>query len=244
MNRETLIAYSMKYGGDPHRIAKAIRYDEEIRLPLTLPRCVCLLDEAYPELFRSLRFPPFVIYYHGNLSLLDQQGVAIVGSRDATPDALANTSRIARILASRYVVVSGMARGIDTAAHLAALETGTTVAVLGSGIDFPYPPQNRDLYASICLNGLVISEYPGMTRPLKHHFPYRNRLIAAAVRGIVVTQATCKSGTMLSVKEALELGREVYCLPYPYNSKEGAGCNLLIQQGATILTNDGDLDII
>jgi len=244
MNRETLIAYSMKYAGDPHRIAKAIRAEEEISLPSSFPQCVCLLDEQYPKLFRALRHPPFVIYYHGDLSLLDQEGVAIVGSREATPDALMHTAHIAKILASRYVVVSGMARGIDTAAHLAALKTGFTVAVLGSGIDFPYPAQNRDLYAAICLNGLVISEYPGSTRPLKHHFPYRNRLIAAAVRGIVVTQATCKSGTMLSVKEALELGREVYCLPYPYNSKEGAGCNLLIQQGATILTNDGDLDII
>jgi DNA processing protein len=244
MKRETLIAYSMKYAGDPHRIARAIREAEEIMLPTHFPQCVCLFDEHYPMIFRSLRHPPFVLYYYGDLTLLDQAGVAIVGSREATPDALSHTSRIARILASRYVIVSGMARGVDTAAHLAALEVGFTIAVLGSGIDFPYPAQNRDLYSSLKLNGLVISEYPGNTRPLKHHFPYRNRLIAAAVRGIVVTQATCKSGTMLSVKEALELGREVYCLPYPYNSKEGAGCNLLIQQGATILTNDGDLDII
>jgi DNA processing protein len=104
--------------------------------------------------------------------------------------------------------------------------------------------QNIDLYENLKLNGLVISEYPGRTPPLKHHFPYRNRMIAASNKGIVVTQAVCKSGTMLTVKEALELGRDVYCLPYPYNSKEGAGCNLLIQQGATILTNDEDLDII
>lgn len=244
MQRETLIAYSMKYAGDPYRIARAIKDEEEVDIPLTLPQCVCLLDDTYPSLYRSLRHPPLVLYYRGNLDLLKRDTIGIVGSRDATLDALAQTTRIATFLAQKYVIVSGMARGIDTAAHLAALEVSTSIAVLGSGIDFPYPAQNRDLYASLILNGLVISEYPGQTRPLKHHFPYRNRLIAASTRGIVVTQAICKSGTMLTVKEALELGREVYCLPYPYNSKVGEGCNLLIQQGATILTNDHDLDII
>jgi DNA processing protein len=244
MDRATLIAYSMKYAGDPYRIAKAIQSAEEIELPAALPLCVCLLDEKYPMIFRQLRKPPFVIYYHGNLSLLNRDTIGIVGSREASPDAILQTSRITKVLAKKYVVVSGMARGIDTAAHLAALEEGDSVAILGSGIDFPYPMQNIDLYENLKLNGLVISEYPGRTQPLKHHFPYRNRMIAASSKGIVVTQAVCKSGTMLTVKEALELGRDVYCLPYPYNSKEGAGCNLLIQQGATILTNDEDLDII
>lgn len=244
MKRETLIAYSIKYNGDPFKIARAVRDAEDVHIPLLIPQCVCLLDEEYPSLFRSLRHPPFVIYYYGNLKLLDLDTIGIVGSRDATPDALINTHKIAQILAKRYVVVSGMARGIDTAVHLGALVTGVTVAVLGSGIDYPYPYQNRDLYLSLKLNGLVISEYPGFTKPLKHHFPTRNRLIAASNKGIVVTQAVCKSGTMLTVKEALELGREVYCLPYPYNSKEGAGCNLLLSQGATILTNECDLDII
>ncbi len=244
MKRETLIAYSIKYQGEPYRIAQAIHNEEAIEIPAYLPQCVCLLDDDYPQLYRSLRHPPFVIYYYGNLSLLNRDTLGIVGSRSATPDAILQTADIARLLAKKYVILSGMAKGIDTAAHIAALETGTTVAILGSGIDFPYPAQNRDLYEQLKQNGLVLSEYPGTSKPLKHHFPYRNRLIAAANRGILVTQAVCKSGSMLSVKEALELGREVYCLPYPYNSKEGAGCNLLIQQGATILTNTGDLDII
>lgn len=244
MLRETLIAYSLKYEGDPYKIARAVKTDEPVTIPLKLPQCVCLLDDTYPALLRCLRHPPFVLYYIGDLRLFDHPSIGIVGSRDATSDALRVTASISSALSSRYVVISGMARGIDTAAHEAALANGKTIAVLGCGIDAPYPSENLDLYHRICRQGLVVSEYPGKTKPLRHHFPYRNRMIAVATKGLVVTQAKCKSGTMLTVKEALELGREVYCVPYPFNSQEGAGCNLLLQQGATMLTNLADLDII
>jgi DNA processing protein len=243
MDRNTLIAYSLKYEGDPYRIARAIKNNESIKIPSFLPQCVCLLDDAYPTLFRGLRHPPFVIYYHGDLDLLKRPSLGVVGSRDASLEAMNITSRIVSTLAQKYVIISGMARGIDACAHHASLSTGT-IAVLGSGIDMPYPASNLDLYNQIKKQGLILSEYPGQTRPLKHHFPYRNRLIACASQGLVVTQAKCKSGTMLTVKEALELGREVYVVPYPFDSIEGSGCNLLIQQGATILTNLLDLDII
>jgi len=140
------------------------------------------------------------------------------------------------------VIVSGLALGIDGAAHRAALRLCRgTIGIAGCGLDRPYPAYNRDLYTELPKANLLLSEYPPQTPPLKHHFPWRNRLIAALSNRIVVMQAGFHSGTMLTVNEAIELNREVWCLPYPAMNKEGEGCNLLISQGAEILMEPSQL---
>jgi len=244
MNREQLIYYSLKSNGEASGIAVMIKKNEPFH-PIPLPtKVTTILDDDYPKQFRDLRFPPLVLYYIGELELLNHKSIGIVGSRIACPYSISVTKEITGIVKKRYVIVSGMAKGIDSVAHFEALKGGKTVAILGSGIQYVYPAENLSLYREITRNGLVISEYPGSTPPLKHHFPYRNRMIAASSQGIIVTKAGMKSGTMLTVKEALELGRDVYCVPYPYGQIDGLGCNSLIQQGAYILTNEQDLDII
>ncbi len=180
MNREQLIYYSVKSNGEASGIAAMIKKNESFNA-LSLPtKVTTILDEDYPKYFRDLRFPPFVLYYIGELGLLNQRSIGVVGSRIACPYSISITKEITRILKKRYVIVSGMAKGIDAVAHCEALKGGKTVAILGSGIQYVYPAENLSLYREITQQGLVISEYPGSTPPLKHHFPYRNRLIAAS----------------------------------------------------------------
>jgi DNA processing protein len=155
------------------------------------------------------------------------------------------TRRIVSECPDLYVIVSGLAKGIDATAHQEALDRQRpTIAVIGCGIDRIYPKENERLYGDVAAQGLILSEYPGDTPPRRHHFPFRNRLIAALGCKCVVTSATLKSGTMLTVNEAISLGKEVLCLPYPMGVPCGEGCNLLISQGATILTNATDFAMI
>jgi DNA processing protein len=144
-------------------------------------------------------------------------------------------------LAKKYVIVSGLAKGIDALSHLESLRVNSTIAILGCGIDYVYPVENKTLYRSIEENGLILSEYPSLSLPLKHHFPHRNRIVAALGKAVVVIQADLKSGTMITVNEALNLGKEVYTIPYELSSIEGQGCNLLIQQGANMILDDDDI---
>lgn len=199
-------------------------------------------DAAYPGGLRSLRDAPAHLFTLGNQQLLQQTAVAIVGTRAATPYGLRVTRAIASDLArAGVVVVSGMARGIDAAAHEAALDVGgATIAVLGTGVDVPYPRFNKDLHRRIADNGLVLSEQPCGMHAFKGSFPRRNRLIAALARAVIVTEAPVKSGALITSTVALDIGRDVAVVPGNIDTPANAGSNRLLRDGAIPILEYGD----
>ncbi len=238
--REKVLAYCIKYDGDWNKIAKAIS-DEEKTTPVEyLGQYVTVFDEHYPSKFRSIRFPPWIVFYHGDLSLCEQPSLAIVGSRMANSYGEMCTEKICEYIQKQKVVISGLARGIDSIAHRASL-SGKTIGILGCGIDIIYPQCNFALFEKMKRKHLIISEYPPGTPPLKYHFPWRNRLIAALGDKLVVVQAKIKSGTAITANEAIELGKEVFCVPHRLFDVESEGGNELIYNGASILVHFDDL---
>jgi DNA processing protein len=241
MTKDQLVAYSLKYDGESTEIRKALAYNEPYEPILDLSKAITILDDAYPDSLRNLNEPPYVLYYKGDLGLLNREAVSIVGSRVPIAYAIHQTKRIVSILSKKYVIVSGLAKGIDGMAHLEALKEKSTIAVLGCGIDRIYPTENQFLYQSIEEKGLILSEYPKSCLPLKHHFPHRNRIVAALGKAVVVLQADLKSGSMITVNEALNLGKDIYTIPYDLETQEGQGCNLLIQSGANMILDEDDV---
>ena len=203
---------------------------------------VSVLDDNYPELLRTIHNPPFVIYCAGNLELWNSFCLAIVGSRNATHYGRTTARKLGEELAAYgVVVVSGMARGIDAEAHVGALNTGTTIAVLGSGINVVYPRENQSLYERIRMQGLIISEFPMDSPPDSKHFPMRNRLISGLSRGVIVVEARERSGALITADLALEQGLDVMAVPGPITSKNSVGTNRLIQQGAKLVMDVEDI---
>lgn len=241
MTKDQLIAYSMAYEGESARIKRAIASNEPYQAFSDTLNAITILDECYPESLRNLAEPPYVLYYKGDLNLLKQSAVAVVGSRAMKPYAKAMTEKMVGFLSRRYVIVSGLAKGVDACAHETGLNGNSTIAVLGCGIDRIYPIENTELYAAIANRGLILSEYPRQAAPLKHRFPWRNRIVAALGKAVLVMQADRKSGSMITVNEALNLGKDVYTIPYDLTAPEGQGCNLLIQQGAGLILDQEDL---
>ncbi|HSG81514.1 MAG TPA: DNA-processing protein DprA [Gemmatimonadota bacterium] len=198
---------------------------------------------GYPAALRSLPQPPLVLYVRGRVELLSWPGIAVIGTRahsiygrDAT------VSFVVGLVRAGYVIVSGLARGIDGIAHRTALEIGgDTVAVLGTGIDVPYPPEHDELFQAIATGGCLVSEFPPGTPPLKYHFPRRNRIIAGLARGVLVVEAPEKSGAMNTAQHALELGKEVFAVPGPIHNPTSAGTSRLIQEGAALVTSAADI---
>lgn len=190
-------------------------------------------DKDYPSLLKQIPDPPVVLYFLGNKSYL-KNCFAVVGSRKATAYGKSCAMKIsARLAEQGIVIVSGLAKGIDTYAHKGALEAkGKTVAVLGSGVNVVYPQENKKLYADIIDNGAVISEYPIDTKPLPYYFPLRNRIVSGLSNGILVIEAGEKSGTLITVDYALAQGREVFALPGNICSSQSKGTNKLIYHGA------------
>jgi DNA processing protein len=243
--RELIIKAAIKYEGSYEKIANAIKNHEHIVSDQGVEDAITILDKGYPMALKQLRYPPFVLFYKGNPDLLNQPAISIIGSRHPENYGVEMTKQVIRNCPQKFVIVSGLAKGIDAIAHQEALLTHRdTIGIIGCGIERIYPMENRQLFEEVAKNGLIISEYPGFTPPRKYHFPFRNRLIAALGAKCVVTAATLKSGTMLTVNEALSLGKEVLCIPYPIGSVSGQGCNLLISQGAGILTNTTDFAMI
>lgn len=202
----------------------------------------CWEDEEYPGSLRNIHNAPFVLYYQGNLTLLQDMGIAIVGARKASQYGRIVARKLASELAAAgAVIVSGMARGIDTEAHRGALEAGVTIAVLGSALDCPYPPENKKLYQLIAEKALVVSEFPAGTRPEPGNFPMRNRIICGLSRGVVVVEAGQRSGALITADFALEQGRDVFAVPGPINSSSSVGTNHLIQQGAKLVCSVEDI---
>ena len=199
-------------------------------------------EPAFPSALLTLSDVPPALWYRGRLDVLNATAVAVVGSRAASPIAIETATRIASDLASRGItVVSGLARGVDSAAHRGALQTGRTAAVLGSGFDHMYPAEHESLAAEIAIDGVVLSEYPPDTPPLPLLFPLRNRLISGLSRAVVVIEATEKSGSLITAACALEQGREVMAVPGNVLSGRSRGAHALIRDGAKIVECADDI---
>ena len=202
------------------------------------------LDENYPASLREIFDPPFLLYYRGTLKAdLDTLCIAIVGSRIPTAYGAQIAQSMAQNLAKAgFTIVSGAAKGIDTKAHIGALKAQRrTIAVLGCGLDIAYPAENRELLNAISQNGAVISEYPLGTLPIAGHFPARNRIINGIAKGILVVEAAKKSGSLITAELALSEGRDVFAIPGNIYSAKSQGCHKLIQQGAKLVTDVGDI---
>ncbi|MCL6480463.1 MAG: DNA-processing protein DprA [Firmicutes bacterium] len=201
-------------------------------------------EARYPKLLREIYDPPPLLYVRGDADVLARHAVAIVGTRRPTPYGNLMSERLARDLADRgLVVVSGLARGIDSSAHRGALESarGTTVAVLGNGVDVVYPKENRKLLERIAERGALVSEFPLGTMPTPDKFPVRNRIIAGMALGVVVVEGAQYSGSFITARLAMEFGREVYGVPGPVTQPVSFAPNQLIKQGAKLVTGWQDV---
>lgn len=200
-------------------------------------------DALYPKLLREIYDPPTVLYVRGQLTERDHQGIAIVGSRHATHYGLSMAKKMAfQIAYAGYTVISGLARGIDTAAHEAALASkGRTVAVIGSGIGKLYPAENQALADKIAGQGAVVSEFPVDYPPDKQSFPLRNRIVSGWSCGIIVVEAPARSGSLITAQQAADQGRTVYAVPGNVDRPTSHGCNRLIQQGAKLIMDGADV---
>jgi len=204
---------------------------------------VTIEDDAYPAALREIHDPPFLLYVRGRLQPSDAAAVGVVGSRRTTHYGKEQARKLSFPLArSGFCIVSGLARGIDTAAHEAALAAeGRTIAVLGSGIGNVYPPENRALADRIADSGAVISEFPVLYVPDKQSFPLRNRIIAGLSRGLLVVEAPGRSGALITAHQALEQGRTVFAVPGPIDRPTSEGCHNLIRQGAVLVRSADDI---
>ncbi len=238
-------------GGLREEVARRIRKkayqrdpEQELREAERLgARIVTFRDPSYPRTLRQIPDPPMVIYIRGRDIPAGLDMVGVVGSRTPTPYGIKTATGLASDLASRGIgVVSGMARGIDAAAHRGALECkGFTVAVLGTGVDRIYPRAHRELFLSILDQGAVVSEFPLRTPPEGRNFPKRNRIVSGLSRGVVIVEAARKSGSLITASLALDQGREVFAVPGSVRSQRSAGCHFLLKQGAALAESADDV---
>ena len=206
-------------------------------------RVITLKDEEYPKRLRDIYDPPALLYVRGELKKEDELAVSIVGSRKTTPYGRWFTEKVSQELA-RYgvTIVSGMARGIDSLAHWGAISGGgRTIAVLGCGVDVIYPSENRNLFAKIIDHGAILSEFPIGSPPEGGHFPRRNRIISGLSIGVVVAQASEKSGSLITAGYALEQGREVFAVPGNVGTESSRGTHRLIKEGAKLVESSEDI---
>jgi len=220
---------------DPHTVLRDLEKRDA--------RMVIFSDATYPEPLREIHDPPMVLYIKGLAIPGKTTFVAVVGSRNSTPYGVKTAENLAQGLARRGLgIVSGLARGIDSAAHWGCIEgRGFSVGVLGTGIDAVYPPSNKKLFEAMIEKGAVITEFPLKTPPEPRNFPIRNRLISGLSRGVIVVEATMKSGSLITASVALEQGREVFAVPGSVHSFKSTGCHFLIKQGAKLVENADDV---
>ncbi|GKQ42719.1 hypothetical protein RD055328_06420 [Companilactobacillus sp. RD055328] len=242
-NKELLVLLKMKdltinnlIHQFPNKASKIIRHDnyqnfEELNLQM-----ITFLDEDYPDKLREVYNPPAILYYRGELSLLNKTSIGIVGARLGTEYSQKAIEKICRRLSNDKVIISGMAKGVDTMAHLGALNNNLkTIAVMGTGIDGCYPTKNRKLKQRIEQMGLIISEYPTKHVTKPYNFVERNRIIAGLSNILIITEAKKKSGSLITASLALENNREVYALPGSNEYLLSQGTNELIRDGAQVL---------
>ncbi len=230
------------------RIARGMRDETMLRQEMALAersqiQIVTLDDPEYPKSLKTISDPPLALYVRGTLVASDDVAVGIVGTRHASLYGRQCAERLGYDLALRGVtVVSGLARGIDSAAHQGALKgSGRTIAVLGSGLQCLYPAEHEGLAAEIAQQGAVLSEYPMTMPPLPHNFPRRNRIISGLSLGVVVVEAGQRSGALITADSALEQGREVFAVPGPITTMNSQGTHLLLKQGAKLVTSVEDI---
>ncbi|MGT2895052.1 DNA-processing protein DprA [Streptococcus entericus] len=205
-------------------------------------KSLSIFDTAYPLELKTIYNPPVLLFYQGNLDLLTKPKLAVVGSRKTSEVGTNSIKKIMAELGNHFVIVSGLARGIDTAAHVAALKNGgATIAVIGCGLDVYYPKENRQLQDYIAKNHLLLSEYLPGEQPLKFHFPERNRIIAGLSQGVLVAEAKMRSGSLITCERALEEGRDVFAIPGNILDGQSDGCLHLIKEGAKCTTTGLDI---
>lgn len=222
----------------------ALAEEEAVRAAAAGAEIVSFDDSAYPTLLRNIYDPPILLYVRGDRSLLESPSIAVVGTRHPTPYGIGMAQRLSADLAGRGItIVSGMARGVDTCAHKGALEgKGRTVAVWGTGIDVPYPRENKKLAEAILdAGGAVITEFPLATFAAPQNFPIRNRIISGLSIGVLVVEAGEYSGTRITARNALEQGRDVYAVPGNVTNRQSWGPNTLIKQGAKLVATWDDV---
>lgn len=252
-SRDLLIYLAVKYDGDYSSIVHAAqdRIDPSVAeveecIKKVKSKVLTYFDEEYPAYLRKSPYPPLVLFYYGDISLISdenyQKNVAVIGTRKPTDYGINATETIVKGIAAKYNVVSGLASGIDGVAQTTAiLSGGKTIAVLGSGIERVYPTENVDLYHNIINSGgLVVSEYPGYVEPFGGHFLIRNRIIAQLSKGVIVTEAYGRSGTSNTVTYAAMFGRDVLAVPSPVTALDSF-TNQLLYEGAIFIRNAKDV---
>jgi DNA processing protein len=204
---------------------------------------VTLADDTYPRALLEIADPPPLLYAHGKVQLLQHPAIAIVGSRNATAQGESNAEQFARALSNAgLTVVSGLALGIDAAAHRGGLAgASSTIAILGTGIDIVYPTRNAELAVAVCRAGLLVSEFPLGTPASAHNFPRRNRLISGLTRGCLVIEAALASGSLITARAAADQGRDVFAIPGSIHSPLSKGCHALIKSGAKLVESAEDV---
>lgn len=228
-------------------IAKELDEDSlapvELWLENPLNHIVTLADSDYPQSLLNISDPPLILYVKGRLDLLNHSSIAVVGSRNASTQGIRNAESFSQALSEADLcVISGMAHGIDTAAHLGGLRgRGSSIAVVGTGLDKVYPSANRELAHQLALEGTLISEFHLGTPPLAHNFPRRNRIISGLSLGCLVVEASLQSGSLITARMALEQGREVFAIPGSIHMPQAKGCHALIKQGAKLVENPRDI---
>ncbi|MDG9666462.1 DNA-processing protein DprA [Hahella sp. CR1] len=230
----------ISYGDRPinAQVASTLRWSEQMGNRLFL-----LPDSDYPSLLRLLPDPPAVLYARGRYELIHQPQIAMVGSRNPSVHGQETARQFARSLGeSGFTITSGLAAGIDGSAHAGALGTlGSTIGVLGSGLNVIYPAKHRDLAQKMMENGLLVSEFPPDTQPRSQHFPKRNRIISGLSLGTLVVEASLRSGSLITARNALEQHREVFAIPGSIHNPQARGCHHLIKQGAKLVECTDDI---
>ena len=203
---------------------------------------VSIFDQDYPIELKHTYNPPVLLFYQGNIELLSKPKLAIVGARKCSETGKQSVRKVVNELGNHFTIVSGLARGIDTCAHMEALKNkGNTIAVIGTGLDVYYPKENKALQDYMSKNHLVLSEYAPSEQPLKYHFPERNRIISGLCQGVLVVEAKLRSGSLITCERAMEEGRDVFAIPGNILDGKSAGCHHLIQEGAKLVTSGQDI---
>lgn len=239
---EAIPALAARGGGRPPRLADVAAVAREAERTRALGASYLFVGEPdYPALLAEMDTAPPALIYRGGLSLAKRRCIALVGARNASAAACRFARMLGQGLAAQGVsVVSGLARGIDTAAHMGSLEGGT-IGVIASGIDIVYPPENDALQEQVAMQGLLLAEQPPGTQPLARHFPSRNRIIAGLSLGTVVIEAAPKSGSLITARLAGEAGRDVMAVPGSPLDPRAQGCNQLIREGAVLIQSVADI---
>ena len=216
--------------------------EEQLRTDFERFPSLSIFDSDYPESLMQIYNPPVLLFYQGNLNLLAEPKIAVVGARETSREGVKSVEKIIQELQNQLVVVSGLAKGIDATAHYACIRNGgKTIGVIGTGLDIFYPKSNQRLQTHMSEHHLVLSEYGPGQAPLKFHFPERNRIIAGLCQAVIVAEARLRSGSLITCERAMEEGRDVFAIPGNILDGKSAGCHHLIQEGAKLVTSGQDI---